>query len=76
MEKGAARRGPAGPAAGGAALAAHPISILTCEALEHRDRLEMKITLMPEDFLFLYGLYANAQSRIATRDITMILASE
>ncbi len=50
-------------------LAAHPISIITCEALVHRDRMEMKIAVMPEDFLLVYGLYANAQSRIATEDI-------
>ena len=30
---------------------------------------EMKIAVMPEDFLMVYGLYANAQSRIATEDI-------
>jgi hypothetical protein len=50
-------------------LPAHPISIITCEALVHRDRLEMKMAVMPEDFLLVYGLYANAQSRIATQDI-------
>lgn len=51
------------------ALAAHPISIISCEALVHRDRMEMKMAVMPEDFLLVYGLYANAQSRIATQDI-------
>ena len=51
-------------------LSAHPISIITGEALVHRDRMEMKIAVMPEDFLLVYGLYANAQSRIATDDIT------
>jgi hypothetical protein len=50
-------------------LAAHPISIIMCEALVHRDRMEMKMAVMPEDFLLVYGLYANAQSRIATDDI-------
>ena len=50
-------------------LSAHPISIITGEALIHRDRMEMKIAVMPEDFLLVYGLYANAQSRIATDDI-------
>jgi hypothetical protein len=50
-------------------LSAHPISIITGEALVHRDRMEMKIAVMPEDFLLVYGLYANAQSRIATDDI-------
>src|ERR1035437_6685432 len=50
-------------------LSAHPISIITSEALVHRDRMEMKIAVMPEDFLLVYGLYANAQSRIATEDI-------
>jgi len=50
-------------------LSAHPISIITSEALVHRDRMEMKIAVMPEDFLLIYGLYANAQSRIATEDI-------
>ena len=51
-------------------LPAHPISIISCEALVRRDRMEMKIAVMPEDFLLVYGLYANAQSRIATDDIT------
>jgi len=50
-------------------LPAHPISIISCEALVHRDKMEMKIAVMPEDFLLVYGLYANAQSRIATEDI-------
>jgi hypothetical protein len=50
-------------------LVAHPISIITCEALVHRDRMEVKIAVMPEDFLLVYGLYANAQSCIATDDI-------
>ena len=50
-------------------LEAHPISIITCEALVHRDRMEIKIAIMPEDFLLVYGLYANAQSCIATDDI-------
>jgi hypothetical protein len=50
-------------------LSAHPISIITSEALVHRDRMEMKIAVMPEDFLLVYGLFANAQSRIATEDI-------
>ncbi len=35
----------------------------------HRDRMELKIAVMPEDFLLVYGLYANAESRIATDDI-------
>src|ERR1039458_3758910 len=50
-------------------LSAHPISIIRSEALVHRDRMEMKVAVMPEDFLLVYGLYANAQSRIATEDI-------
>ena len=50
-------------------LSAHPISIVKSEALVHRDRMEMKVAVMPEDFLLVYGLYANAQSRIATEDI-------
>ncbi|SPE53836.1 exported hypothetical protein [Verrucomicrobia bacterium] len=50
-------------------LQAHPISIITIEALVHRDRVEMKMAVMPEDFLLVYGLYADAQSRIATEDI-------
>ena len=50
-------------------LSAHPISIVKSEALVHRDRMEMKVTVMPEDFLLVYGLYANAQSRIAIEDI-------
>ena len=50
-------------------VSAHPISIITSEALVHRDRMEMKVAVMPEDFLLVYGLYANAQSRIATEDI-------
>jgi len=29
----------------------------------------MKVAVMPEDFLLVYGLYANAQSRIAIEDI-------
>ena len=51
-------------------LSAHPISIIRSEALVHRDRMEMKVAVMPEDFLLVYGLYANAQSCIATEDIT------
>ena len=50
-------------------LSAHPISVVKSEALVHRDRMEMKVAVMPEDFLLVYGLYANAQSRIATEDI-------
>ena len=50
-------------------LSAHPISIIRSEALVHRDRLEMKVAVMPEDFLLVYGLYANAQSCITTEDI-------
>jgi hypothetical protein len=50
-------------------LSAHPISIIKSEALVRRDRMEMKVAVMPEDFLLVYGLYANAQSRIATEDI-------
>jgi hypothetical protein len=50
-------------------LPAHPISIITCEALVHRDRMEMKVAVMPEDFLLVYGLFANADSRIAADDI-------
>ena len=50
-------------------LSAHPISIITSEALVHRDKMEMKVAVMPEDFLLVYGLNANAQSRIATEDI-------
>ena len=30
------------------------------EALVHRNRMEMKIAVMPEDFLMVYGLSANA----------------
>jgi hypothetical protein len=51
-------------------LSAHPISIIKSEALVHRDVMEMKVAVMPEDFLLVYGLYANAQSCIATEDIT------
>src|ERR1035441_4569127 len=50
-------------------LSAHPISIIQCEALVHRDKMEVKIAVMPEDFLLVYGLSANGQSRIATDDI-------
>ena len=50
-------------------LHAHPISLITVEALVHRDRLDVKIAVMPEDFLLIYGLSANAESRIATADI-------
>jgi hypothetical protein len=51
------------------ALSAHPISIIQCEALVHRDKMEVKIAIMPEDFLLVYGLSANGQSRIAMDDI-------
>ncbi len=50
-------------------LPAHPISIIMGEALVHRNRMEMKIAVMPEDFLMVYGLSANAASRLATEDI-------
>jgi hypothetical protein len=52
------------------ALTAHPISIITSEALVHRDRMEMKVSVMPEDFMLVYGLFANADSRISTEDLT------
>ena len=51
-------------------LPAHPISLISCQALVHRDRLEMKIAVMPEDFLPVYGIYVNSQSRVASADIT------
>jgi hypothetical protein len=50
-------------------LLAHPISIITGEATVHRDRMEMTLAVMPEDFLMVYGLSADSQSRIATNDI-------
>jgi len=50
-------------------LLAHPISVITSEALVHHDKIEMKIAVMPEDFLLVYGLFAGAESRIATEDI-------
>jgi hypothetical protein len=50
-------------------LPGHPISIITIDALVHRDRMEVKLAVMPEDFLLVYGLVANAQSRLATDDI-------
>src|ERR1035438_6171409 len=50
-------------------LPAHPISIIKSEALVHRNAMEMKVAVMPEDFLLVYGLYANAHSCIATEDI-------
>ncbi len=50
-------------------LSAHPVSIVDIKALVHRDRMEMQIAVMPEDFLLIYGLYANAESRISTNDI-------
>jgi hypothetical protein len=31
--------------------------------------MEMQIAVMPEDFLLIYGLYANAESRISTNDL-------
>jgi hypothetical protein len=52
-------------------LPAHPISLVNIEALVHRDRMEVKITLMPEDFLLVYGLAANDQLRVATNDIAV-----
>jgi hypothetical protein len=51
-------------------LPAHPISLISCQALVHRDSLDMKIAVMPEDFLPVYGIYVNAQSRVASADIT------
>jgi len=51
-------------------LSAHPISLISCEALVHRDRMEMKIAVMPEDFLPVYGIYVNAESCVASSDIT------
>jgi len=50
-------------------LLAHPISLVSIEALVHRDRLELKLAVMPEDFLLVYGLSANAESRLAKEDI-------
>jgi hypothetical protein len=51
-------------------LPAHPISLISCQALVHRDSLDMSIAVMPEDFLPVYGIYVNAQSRVASADIT------
>lgn len=48
---------------------AHPVSIVDIQALVHRDRMDMQIAIMPEDFLLIYGLYANSDSRIAVDDI-------
>lgn len=51
-------------------LAAHPVSIVSIKALVHRDRMDMEIAIMPEDFLLVYGLYADSESRISTADIS------
>jgi hypothetical protein len=51
-------------------LRAHPISLISIEALVHRDKVEVKLSVMPEDFLLVYGLSANEQSRVALQDIT------
>ena len=51
------------------ALLAHPISMLTAEALVHRDKIDLKIEVMPEDFVMMYGLFADAQDRISKADI-------
>jgi hypothetical protein len=48
---------------------AHPISIIMSEALVHRDRLEVKVAVMPEDFLLVYGLSVNGDSRVPTNEI-------
>ncbi len=53
------------------ALSAHPVSIIRSQALVHRDRMEVSIAVMPEDFLAVYGLFANGQSRISTNDIAV-----
>lgn len=50
-------------------LWAHPISLVNIDAWVHRDRLEMKLAVMPEDFLLVYGLSANAESRLAKDDL-------
>jgi hypothetical protein len=55
--------------AAGTALRAHPVSLVSCEALVHRERIDLKIAVMPEDFLMVYGLSANSQSRIENADI-------
>jgi hypothetical protein len=38
-------------------------------ALVHRDRIDLKIQVMPEDFMLMYGLFADAQDRISKTDI-------
>jgi len=50
-------------------LPAHPISLIRCEALVHRDHLDVTLSVMPEDFLLVYGLSANEQSRISAEAI-------
>jgi hypothetical protein len=51
------------------ALSAHPISMMYASALVHRDRIDLKIQVMPEDFMLMYGLFADAQDRISKADI-------
>ena len=52
-------------------VSAHPVSIIDIKALVHRDHMDLQIAVMPEDFLLIYGLYANAESRISTSDIAL-----
>jgi hypothetical protein len=51
------------------ALSAHPICMMYASALVHRDRIDLKIQVMPEDFMLKYGLFADAQDRISRADI-------
>ncbi len=51
------------------ALPAHPISLMYASALVHRDRIDLNIQVMPEDFMLMYGFFADAQDRISKADI-------
>ena len=42
---------------------------MSATALVHRDQIDLRIAVMPEDFMLMYGLYADAQDRISKADV-------
>jgi len=48
---------------------AHQISVVRAEALVHRDKVELKLTVMPEDILLSAGAFSIVLGRVAKSDI-------
>ena len=52
-----------------APASAHPISLMSGAAQVHRDKIDLKVEIMPEDFMLIYGLYADGADRVTKSDI-------